>query len=112
LLPFVDWPSAEVTLVYSEPGIRLKNQGAGLVDSNLEPMNAEVFKTNPWSEIAAESWRGLYKEKESPDEVFQFLFQNYPLAGNHDITHLQKAIRELKRIAAWEELASGLPEIF
>jgi len=112
LLPYVDWSSAEVTLMYVEPGLRLKNQRGGVVESNLEPMNAEVFKANAWSEIAAEGWRRLYKQNRSPEEVFKFLFQNYPLIGANDLSHLQKETGELKQIAAWEELERGLPEVF
>jgi pyruvate formate-lyase activating enzyme-like uncharacterized protein len=111
LLRYVDWSSAEVTLVYSEPGIRLKNQRGGVVEDNLEPMNTELFKATAWSEIATESWRRLYKEGRHPEEVFKFLFQNYPLGGDRAISDLQKEMNDLKQIAAWEEVESGLPEL-
>ena len=47
----------------------------------------------------------------SPEEVFKFLFQNYPLGGGNDIAHLQKEMHELQQIGTWEELASGLVEV-
>ena len=112
LLRYVDWSTAELTLSYSEPVVRLKNQAAGVMASNLEPMNAEVYKVNTWSEIFTECWRRLYKEGGSAEGVFEFLYQNYPLEGNKDIANLQKEMHELKQIAEWEELPNRLPEVF
>lgn len=112
LLRYVDWSSAVVTLIYSEPGVRLKNQEEGFTESNLELVRPEIYRTAPWCESTAEGWRRLYKEGHRPEEVFEFLFQNYPLGGDRAIADLQKEMHDLKQIAQWEEVQSGLPELF
>lgn len=112
LLRYVDWSSAAVTLIYSEPGVMLKNQEKGATESNLEPVCPEIHRTAPWSETTTEGWRRLYKEGNRLEEVVKFVFQNYPLGGDKTIVDMNKEIQDLKEIAAWEEVESGLPELF
>jgi hypothetical protein len=108
----MDWSSAVVTLIYSEPGARLKNQGEGATKSNLEPVCTELYRTAFWSESITEAWRRLYKEGNSFEEVIKFVFQNYPQGEGKTIRDFIAEIEELKNITAWEEVESGLPELF
>ncbi len=112
LLPYVDWSSADVSLQYWEPGIGLKEPKQGLIEGNIAPNNVKVYQEQGWSRAAIESWRKLYLEKMNPKEVFRSFYQDYPMAGKGDIARLQQEADNLKKVAAWEELASGLPEIY
>jgi uncharacterized protein len=112
LFPYVDWSSADVTVCYSEPGFELINPGEGFVDENLIPKNLIVYQKSGWSHATIKSWHQLYVEKMSPKEAFRLFFQNYPLGGKDAIVNLQKEAQELKKIAFWEELEEGLPEVF
>lgn len=112
LLPFVDWSSADVRLVYLAPGVELRKPSDGIDESNLIPNNSVVYKRGDWSKVGIESWRKLYREKANSNDVLRFFFQNYPAVKKGTISRLQTEIAELKKIAKWEELEGGLPAIF
>jgi len=113
LLPYVDWSSADVTIMYLQPGVGMKKSDDGIIESNLFlPKNSVVYNERGWSQVAIESWRKLYVEKMSAKDVFRLFYQNYPAGGKDAIAKLQKETDELKKIAAWEELESGLPEVY
>jgi len=112
LLPFVEWASADVALQYFNPEVKLVEPEQGFVEGNIAPNHKKVYEEREWSRMAIESWRKLYLEKIEPQEVFTSLFQNYLIEGKDDIARLQKEIRELKKLADWEELSGGLAEIF
>jgi pyruvate formate-lyase activating enzyme-like uncharacterized protein len=112
LLPYVDWSSADVTIVYLEPGVGLKKPEDGFVEGNLVPKNSVVYNEGGWSQVGIESWRKLCKEKMNQKDVLRFFSRNYPAGGKDTASKLQKEMRELKEIANWEELESDLPEVF
>ena len=112
LLPYVDWLSADVALLYFEPGIRLKDPEQGLTEGNIAPKSIQVYQEHEWSQAAIQTWRQLYLEKASPKEAFKSFYQNYPMGSKDDLAKPQKEADNLKKLAEWEELASGLPEIY
>jgi hypothetical protein len=112
LLPYVDWSSADVTIMYLRPGVGLRKAEDGFIEGNLLPKNLVVYKEDGWSQVAIESWRKLYVEKMSAKDVFRFFYQNYPAREKDVIAKLQKETHELKKLATWEELQSGLPEVY
>jgi pyruvate formate-lyase activating enzyme-like uncharacterized protein len=112
LLPYVDWSSAEVMIVYLEPGVGLEKPDDGFVEGNLVPENSVVYNEGGWSQVGIESWRKLYMEKMNIKDVLRFFSRNYPAGGKDTASKLQKEMRELKEIANWEELESDLPEVF
>jgi hypothetical protein len=112
LLPYVDWSSADVALLYFEPGVRLKEPEQGLTENNIAPKNIKVYQEHEWSQAAIESWRKLYLEKMNPKEVFRAFYQDYPVGRKDDVAKMQKEADNLTKLAEWEELASGLPEIY
>ena len=112
LLSYVDCLSAEVAILYSAPEVGLKIPDDGLIESNRVPKKLLVYQERGWSQVGIESWRKLYIEKMSPKEVFKFFYQNYPAGGKDALIKLQKEADELKKLAEWEELETGLPEVF
>ena len=112
LLPYVDWSSADVTIMYLYPGVGLKKPDDGITEENLASKKSVVYKECGWSKMAIETWRKLYVEKMSAKDAFRFFYQNYPAQGKDDIVRLQKEADELKKLAAWEELESGLPQVY
>lgn len=112
LLPYVDWSSADVTILYFQPGVELKKPGEGMIEGNLVPKNSVVYQEHGWSQVAVETWRKLYIEKISTKDAFKFFYQNYPPRGKDILARLQKEAHELKKLAEWEELESGLPEVY
>jgi pyruvate formate-lyase activating enzyme-like uncharacterized protein len=112
LLPYVDWSSADVALLYWEPGIRLKEPEQGLTEGNIAPKNIKVYQEDEWSQAAIETWRQLYQEKANPKEAFKSFYQDYPVGRKDAVAKMQKEAHELKKLAEWEELESGLPEIY
>jgi hypothetical protein len=112
LLEFVDWLSADVALVYSDPRVEIKNPKKPIVEDNLISRNSVVYQQGGWSLAAIESWRKHYLQKISMPEAIKYLFQNHHEQGKPSISGLQRQIEELKKVAAWEEVESGLPEVF
>jgi pyruvate formate-lyase activating enzyme-like uncharacterized protein len=112
LLPYVDWSSADVAILYFQPGVDLKKKDDGIMEDNLVPKNSVIYQERGWSQVAIESWRKLYMEKINAKDVFRSFYENYPAAGKDAVAKLQKEGYELKKIAAWEELESGLPDVF
>lgn len=112
LLPYVDWSSADVTIMYLHPGLGLKKPDDGFIEGNLVAKNSVVYNEGGWSQVGIESWRKLYKEKMNPQDVLRFFSRNYPMGEKDTASKLQKEMRELKDIANWEELESELPEVF
>ncbi len=112
LLPYVDWASADVTLMYLHPGVGLQEPAAGVVEGNLVPRNSVVYNEGGWSRVGIESWRKLYKEGMNSKDVLKFFSHNYPARGKDTVAKLQQEMGALKDIADWEELESDLPEIF
>ncbi|MGA8572974.1 MAG: radical SAM protein [Desulfobaccales bacterium] len=112
LLAHVDWSSADVALLYWEPGVRLQDREQGLTEANIVPNNIKVYQEHGWSQAAVESWRKLYLEKMNPKEVFRSFYRDYPASSKEDLARLQKEADNLKKLVTWEELASGLPEIY
>jgi hypothetical protein len=62
--------------------------------------------------VGIESWRRLYVERMSSRDVLRYFYQNYPAIGKDGIPRMHKEAEELKKIAFWEEIESGLPEVF
>jgi uncharacterized protein len=112
LLPYVDCKTSELSLIYCEPGVRLLHPDKGYHKENLVPDNTIVFQEQGLSASTVEAWRLLYLEGTSPQEVFATFFQEYPLEGPNDFARLQQEMGWLKHLARFEELESGLPEIF
>ena len=112
LLSYVDWLSAEVAMLYFEPGVRLKEPEQGLTESNITSKNIKVYQEDGWSQAAIDTWRKLYMEKANPKEAFRSFYQDYPVGRKDAVAKMQKEAHELKKLAEWEELESGLPEIY
>jgi pyruvate formate-lyase activating enzyme-like uncharacterized protein len=112
VLPWVDWSSAEVTIMYLQPGVGLKRPDDGIIEGNLVPKNSAVYSECGWSQVGIESWRKLYKDKMNSKDVLKYFSENYPTGGRETVSRLQKEMGELKHIANWEELESDLPETF
>lgn len=112
LLPYLDWSSADVALLYWEPGIRLKEPEQGLTESNIASKNIKVYQRYNWSQVAIDTWRKIYMEQSNPKEAFRSFYQNYLVGWKNDITKMQTEASELRKLAEWEKLESGLPEIY
>jgi pyruvate formate-lyase activating enzyme-like uncharacterized protein len=112
LLLYIDWSSADVTIIYFQPEVGLKKLDDGFVEGNLVSKNSVVYDECGWSQVGIESWRKLYKEKMNLKDVLKFFSQNYPAGREDTVSKLQKEMGKLKHIADWEELESDLPEIF
>lgn len=112
LLPYVDWSSGDVTIAYLNPGVGMKNPEDGMKEENLESGRSLVYRESGWSKIGIETWRRLHVEKMNPVDAFRFFYRNYPAQGKDAIARLQKEAEELKKLAAWEELESGLPQVY
>jgi pyruvate formate-lyase activating enzyme-like uncharacterized protein len=112
LLSYLDWSSADIAILYFQPKIGMKKKEDGLVEGNLIPINKVVYEEYGWSQLAIECWHKLYIQKMDQNDVFSYCFQNYPLRVKDDIAKLEKEINELRKIGEWEQLDSGLPEVF
>jgi uncharacterized protein len=112
LLQHIDGSSAEVAICYCEPGIQFKTPEGGMAEGNSVSHRAVVYQGEGWSRVGIESWRRLYVERVSSREVLRYFYRNYPAVGKEGILRMHKEAEELKRIASWEEIESGLPEVF
>jgi uncharacterized protein len=112
LLPYVDWASADVTLQYSEPGVRLRNPEDGFVEGNLVPANEVVYQQAGWSQMAIECWRKLYVMKINAKDAFREFYRDNPATTKDAIQKAQSEADRLKLVAMWEELETGLPEVY
>jgi len=112
LVPYVDWSSAHVSIRYCKTEIGVKNPEGRMMMGNLAPQKFVVNQRNGWSLVGIESWRKLYIEKMNTKDVFRFFFQNYPAHGKDSISKMREEAEELKKIAFWEQVESGLPEVF
>ena len=112
LLPHVNGSSADVTIRYCEPGVKFKAPGDGMMEGNLAPHRAVVYQGDGWSHVGVESWRRLYVERMSSSDVLRYFYRNYPAIGKDGILRMHKEAEQLKSIAIWEEIESGLPEVF
>jgi hypothetical protein len=112
LQPYVDWSSEDVAMLYFEPRVRLKEPEQGLIESNIASNNLRIYQEHDWSQVAIDTWRKLYMEQSNPKEAFRSFYQNYLVGGKNDITKMQTEASELRKLAEWEKLESGLPEIY
>jgi uncharacterized protein len=112
LLSFVDWSSANVTIRYFQPGVKLEDPEKGMIEGHLVTNNSLVYQGEDWSEIAIDTWRKLYIEKMTAEDAFRFFFHNYPFTGKDSIAKLQRETQELKDVSEWEDLESGMVEVY
>jgi pyruvate formate-lyase activating enzyme-like uncharacterized protein len=112
LLSYIDWTSADVTLEYSMPVVQLKNPADGFAEGNLVATNQVVYQQHGWSQAAIECWRKLFVMKTNPKDAFREFYQVYPATGKDAIVKAQGEAERLKRLSIWEELETGLPEIY
>jgi hypothetical protein len=112
LLPYVDWSSATVAIVYFCPEVGLKDPDKGITQDNLEYRKSVVYRELGLSKTAVETWRKIFVEKICAEDAFRFFRQNYPNQGEDTVAGLLEESDALKRLTAWEELESGLPQIY
>lgn len=114
LLPYVDRSSYDLSIFYLDPRIKLKNESAGIFEENIAPDNKLVHYGIGWSKMAIESWFKLYIQKMSYRDVSRNLAKNYPnkIKAIGALSQSQKETDDLRKCAKWEELESGLSEIF
>ena len=119
LLPYVDWSLYGLSIFYFESQIGLKEENAGIIERNIVPKNKLVHFAIGWSQTAIESWFKLYLQKMNYRDVSRYFAKNYPIKDNvikdretETLSKLQKETYELRKCAKWEELESGLSEVF
>jgi uncharacterized protein len=119
LLPYVDWSIYSLSIFYFETQVGLKGEIAGIVEKNIVPKNKLVHFAIGWSQTAIESWFKLYMQKMNFRDVSRYFAKNYPIKDNpikdnekETLSRLQKETFELRKCAKWEELESGLSEVF
>jgi hypothetical protein len=119
LLPYVDWSSYSLSIFYFETQVGLKEEIAGIVEKNIVPKNKLVHFSIGWSQTAVESWFKLYMQKMNFRDVSRYFAKNYSIndnsikdKGKENLSRLQKEAYELRKCAKWEELESGLSEVF
>jgi hypothetical protein len=103
---------ADVTLQYSEPGVQLRNRAEGFLEGNLVPANQIVYQQPGWSQAAIECWRKLYVMKMNRMDAFKEFYRTYPGTSKDAIQKAQGEADQLKKLAIWEELETGLPSIY
>jgi pyruvate formate-lyase activating enzyme-like uncharacterized protein len=89
LMPYVDWSSSKLTILYLEPDIALKKRGDGLKEGKLVPGLRVVKSTSGLGQESLECWRRRSIEKEN----------------------VKQEGATLRELAAFEELESGLPDV-
>jgi pyruvate formate-lyase activating enzyme-like uncharacterized protein len=101
LMPFVDWQSSRLSIQYSEPDFVLRDKQKGFLKTNLKPAHRPVMKAD-----------------DVPEPVFRLLQERYFLPGDSapPVSVMTNGLgriesRLLKRLAAFEELESGLPDV-
>ena len=119
LLPHVDWSIYALSIFYFESQVGLKEENVGIVEKNIVPKNKLVHFAIGWSQTAIESWFKLYMQKMNFRDVSRYFAKNYPIKDNpikdkekETLSRLQKETYELRKCAKWEELESGLSEVF
>lgn len=119
LLSYVDLSSYNLSIFHFEPGVGLKEENGGVVGKNIVPKNKLVHFAIGWSQTAIESWFKLYVQNMSYRDVSRYFAKNYPTKdntiddkGKETLSKLQKETYELRKCAKWEELESGLSEVF
>ncbi|MFB3764944.1 MAG: radical SAM protein [Methanotrichaceae archaeon] len=114
LLPYLDRSSYDLSIFYLEPRIKLKDANAGIFEENIVPDNKLVHYGIGWSKIAIESWFRLYIQKMSYRDVSRYMAKHYPnkIKANGALSTSQKETGDLRKCTKWEELESGLSEVF
>jgi pyruvate formate-lyase activating enzyme-like uncharacterized protein len=101
LMPYVNWQSSRLSIQYSEPAFVLRNRPRGFLKTNLKPAHRPVMKA-----------------EDVPESVFLLLRERYLIPRNtmdpssaspDDLLHGESLL--LKRLAAFEEIESGLPDV-
>jgi hypothetical protein len=88
-MPYVDWSSSKLTILYLDPDITLKKKADGFKEGNLESSHRVTKSVTGLGQESFECWRRLYIDKQNPKQG-------------------ENMLREL---AAFEELESGLPDV-
>ncbi len=112
LIPYIDWESAEVTLRYLTPRIVLKDRTAGFAEGNLASGHETVFEHRGWTQASLDCWRLLYDAGADRKDAFRELYRAYPAAGKEGILKAREEVDRLESIAQWEQVETGLPEIY
>ncbi len=90
LMPYVDWSSSKLTILYLEPDIALKKRVDGLKEANLEPGLRVAKSAAGLGQEFFECWRTRYIEKQN----------------------VKQEAAKLRELAVFEELEGGLPEAY
>jgi pyruvate formate-lyase activating enzyme-like uncharacterized protein len=89
LMPYVDWSSSKLTILYLDPDITFKKRAEGFKEGNLESSHRVTKSVTGLGQESFECWHRLYIDKQNPKQG-------------------ENMLREL---AAFEELESGLPDV-
>jgi hypothetical protein len=112
LLPYVNWPSADVTIEYSNPNVMLLKEDGGFAKDNLIPANKRIYERHGWSQYSLAVWHTLYIQKMDPKDAFGQFVQMYPGKEKDRLHQALKEFTELVDLAEYEELESGLADIY
>lgn len=102
LMSHVDWQVSRLSVQYSEPALALRKKTRGVCKTNLKPEHRPVLRVDDVSE-----------------SVFHSLRDRYLLAASSDVSSsippgqllLSRDASLLSKLAVFEELESGLPDV-
>ncbi len=112
MLDHLDWSSAKVAISYLNVEIGQRNPTDGMAEENLVYKKSVIYTSDNLSQILIKSWKKIYLEKNDAKDVLASLYRDYLVEKNDDFGKLSNGSRELKKVSVWEELESGLPQIF
>jgi uncharacterized protein len=107
LMPYVDWSSAALSIAYFRAEASLKDKSGRFGPGNLKVDFHRVKTLAGLGRPAFECWRRLYAEKGVTDACAQDRVRE---CG--DAVSTAAAVQQLKRLTKYENLETGLPEIF
>jgi uncharacterized protein len=97
VMSHVDWASATFSVEYLDPQIAFERDAGGFGSGNLKVHLRPVQTTSRLGRTSFECWRRLYVLKEAPETVFESV--------------RERAAMQLRSLAGYEALKTGLPEI-
>lgn len=110
-LPRVEIPAdAAITILYSKA--KLESPAAAGPESAPGVSTRVVHRLDGLSPAGLAYWRRLYLEGQDPQQALRSFFREYRFEGTGDAARFRDEATDVRSVADFERVESGLPEIF
>jgi uncharacterized protein len=112
LLPGLDVPYGDLSIVYSAPDIKQKNENDGITLSNMTLCRKQIHEERGLSRYALDTWYSMYVKKKDLKKAFVSFHKDYPSKDGSGVSRMRSEAEALISLKEFEEIEDGFLDLF